>query len=215
MTLSISTDYYASNKVWSESVVVGTAKPQLLSATVTTPGLVNHVLTGTTLQVNAVVKNEGSNTYENAIKLQVCRITWEDPETGYYGYSFDKTKSVVTTILPGETKNVNFEVKDLDLDSKYFYLVSYYSAKTSVNFEIFDTSFSLTEETEEQEEQEETVKPGDADGNGEFEAADIDAVVKYIMEGDFEGFNFKNANLNGDDKVNAADLVLLINMLQP
>jgi hypothetical protein len=215
MTLSISTDYYATNKVWSGSVTVGTAKPQSLSATVTTPGLVNHVLTGTTLQVNAVVKNEGSNTYENAIKLQVCRITWEDPETGYYGYSFDKTKSVVTTILPGETKNVNFEVKDLDLDSKYFYLVSYYSAKTSVNFEIFDTSFSLTEETEEQEEQEETVKPGDADGNGEFEAADIDAVVKYIMEGDFEGFNFKNANLNGDDKVNAADLVLLINMLQP
>lgn len=215
MTLSISTDYYATNKVWSGSVTVGTAKPQSLSATVTTPGLVNHVLTGTTLQVNAVVKNEGSNTYENAIKLQVCWITWEDPETGYYGYSFDKTKSVVTTILPGETKNVNFEVKDLDLDSKYFYLVSYYSAKTSVNFEIFDTSFSLTEETEEQEEQEETVKPGDADGNGEFEAADIDAVVKYIMEGDFEGFNFKNANLNGDDKVNAADLVLLINMLQP
>ena len=46
------------------------------------------------------------------------------------------------------------------------------------------------------------------------EAADIDAVVKYIMEGDFEGFNLKNADLNGDNKVDAADLVLLIKMLQ-
>ena len=60
-----------------------------------------------------------------------------------------------------------------------------------------------------------SVIPGDADGNGKVEAADIDAIVKYIMEGDFEGFNFKNADLNGDDKVDAADLVLLIKMLQP
>jgi len=35
------------------------------------------------------------------------------------------------------------------------------------------------------------------------------------MEGNFEGFKFENANLNDDDKVDAADLVLLINMLQP
>ncbi len=66
-----------------------------------------------------------------------------------------------------------------------------------------------------------TIKPGnigklgDADGNGKVEAADIDAVVRYIMEGDFVGFNFDNANLNDDDKVDAADLVLLIKMLQP
>jgi len=29
-----------------------------------------------------------------------------------------------------------------------------------------------------------------------------------------EGFNFKNANLNGDDKVDAADLVLLIDKVK-
>lgn len=65
-----------------------------------------------------------------------------------------------------------------------------------------------------------TIKPGnkgklgDADGNGEVEAADIDAVVEYIMDGDDEGFNFDNANLNGDDKVDVADLVLLIKMVK-
>ena len=212
MTLKLSTDKNATDVVWSGSVTVEAAKPQSLSATVTTPGLVNHVLTGTTLKVNAIVKNEGSNTYENAIKLVVWKIAWDDPETKIGGYSYwlDQSKSVMTTIQPGETKDVNFEVKDLDLAGEYFYSLYYYSEKTDVDFEITETGFSLTEE---QEEQEETVIPGDADGNCKVEAADIDAVVKYIFEGEFEGFKFENANLNGDDKVDAADLVLLIKMV--
>lgn len=56
--------------------------------------------------------------------------------------------------------------------------------------------------------------PGDANGDGGVDASDIDVVVRYIMEGDFEGFKFGNANLNGDDKVDTADLVLLINMVK-
>ena len=58
-------------------------------------------------------------------------------------------------------------------------------------------------------------KPGDADGNGVVNAADIDAVVRYIMTGDTTNFVFGNANLNGDDKVDAADLVLLIQKVKP
>lgn len=57
-------------------------------------------------------------------------------------------------------------------------------------------------------------KPGDADGNGKVETADIDAVVRYIMTGDTTNFIFENANLNGDNKVDVADLVFLINMLK-
>ena len=57
-----------------------------------------------------------------------------------------------------------------------------------------------------------TSLPGDADGNGSVGPEDIKAIVKYIMGGWYEGFNFENANLNGDDKVDASDLVLLISM---
>ena len=57
-------------------------------------------------------------------------------------------------------------------------------------------------------------KPGDANGDGVVNAADVDAVVNYIITGDMTGFVFDNANLNGDDKVDAADLVLLINMIK-
>ena len=216
MTLEVSTGYYGENVVRSESVTVEAAKQQSLSATATTPGLVNNVLTGTTLKVNANITNAGSNTYENTIVLELYEKTWEDPKTGKFGGSLVTSKSVMVTIQPGETKNVNFEVKDLNLESEYFYFINYMTAGMSMELEIpgIDTYFSLTED-EGDPDPDPTSVPGDADGNGKVETADIDAVVRYIMEGDFEGFNFDNANLNDDDKVDAADLVLLIKMLQP
>lgn len=216
MTLEVSTGYYGENVVRSESVTVEAAKEQSLSATATTPGLVNNVLTGTTLKVNANITNAGSNTYENTIVLELYEKTWEDPKTGKFGGSLVTSKSVMPTIQPGETKNVNFEVKDLNLESEYFYSIYYMTEGMSMELEIpgIDTYFSLTED-EGDPDPDPTSVPGDADGNGKVETADIDAVVRYIMEGDFEGFNFDNANLNDDDKVDAADLVLLIKMLQP
>lgn len=215
-TLKVSTDYNAENVVKSEPVTVEAAKPQSLSASATTPGLVNNVLTGTTLKVNANITNAGSNTYENTIVLELYEKTWEDPKTGMFGVSLVTSKSVMPTIQPGETKGVNFVVEGLDLESEYFYSIYYMTEGMSMELEIpgIDTYFSLTED-EGDPDPDPTSVPGDADGNGKVETADIDAVVRYIMEGDFEGFNFDNANLNDDDKVDAADLVLLIKMLQP
>ena len=208
MTLTVSTDYNATNVVWSGSVTVEAAKPQSLSATATTPGLVNRVLTGTTLRVNTCITNNGLNTYENSIVLTLCKNT-EDPSSGKISGPPVLSKSVMATIQPGQTENVNFVVGGLDLGSEYFYFINYLSAGYEADLVItpaIDTYFSLTEETP---------KPGDADGNGMVEAADIDAVVKYIMEGDYDGFNFDNANLNNDDKVDAVDLVLLIKKVKP
>lgn len=215
MTLKVSTDYNAENVVRSESVTVEAAKQQSLSASATTPGLESNVLTGTTLKVNANVTNEGSNTYENIIFLELYENT-ENPSSGKIGGPLVTSKSMMVTIQPGETKSVNFEVKDLNLESEYFYFINYMTAGMSMELEIpgIDTYFSLTED-EGDPDPDPTSVPGDADGNGKVETTDIDAVVRYIMEGDFEGFNFDNANLNDDDKVDAADLVLLIKMLQP
>jgi len=41
----------------------------------------------------------------------------------------------------------------------------------------------------------------DTNNDGKVDKDDITAVVNYIITGNLEGFNFKNANLNGDDKV--------------
>lgn len=53
---------------------------------------------------------------------------------------------------------------------------------------------------------------GDADGNGVVNANDVKTVVDYIMGKNPANFVFANANMNGDNVVDAADLVLLISM---
>lgn len=56
---------------------------------------------------------------------------------------------------------------------------------------------------------------GDANNDGMLNDKDLDAVVHYIMTGDIKGFNFKNADLNNDNKVNVADIVKLNGLLAP
>jgi hypothetical protein len=55
---------------------------------------------------------------------------------------------------------------------------------------------------------------GDANNDGKVDDRDVQAVSNYIMDGDANGFIFKNADMNGDKKINAADIVLLVNMIK-
>ena len=60
------------------------------------------------------------------------------------------------------------------------------------------------------EEMEPSPLPGDVDGSGDVNAADIDAVVQYIMTGKYDS----KADLNHDNKVNAADIVEIVNIIK-
>ena len=55
---------------------------------------------------------------------------------------------------------------------------------------------------------------GDANGDGFTDADDVKLIADHIMGKNPPGFNFNNANINGDSKVDAADLVLLVNMVK-
>jgi hypothetical protein len=57
------------------------------------------------------------------------------------------------------------------------------------------------------------VTPGDANGDGVVNAADIVEIVNFIMESPSEKFNQANADANGDGTVNAADIVAVVNMI--
>lgn len=52
------------------------------------------------------------------------------------------------------------------------------------------------------------------DGSGDVNAADIDVISKYIMEGNTNGFVFKNADVNGDKKINVADIVEIVKIIK-
>ena len=60
-----------------------------------------------------------------------------------------------------------------------------------------------------------TVIRGDADGSGNVDSGDIDAIKKYIMKEELpEDFVLLNADINGDGKVDVADVVKLIDIIK-
>ena len=59
-----------------------------------------------------------------------------------------------------------------------------------------------------------SVIPGDANGDGKVNMTDVNVVKDYIITGKTEGFYFNNADANGDNVVNAADIVKIINIIE-
>lgn len=51
---------------------------------------------------------------------------------------------------------------------------------------------------------------GDANGDGVVNKKDLKAIANYIVTGNAKGLNLMNADANGDQKVNVADIVLII-----
>ena len=54
---------------------------------------------------------------------------------------------------------------------------------------------------------------GDANSDGILDEKDVDAIVKHIMGETIENFDEKAADLNNDEKINVADIVLLNKLL--
>ncbi len=138
-------------------------------------------MSGTTLKVTAQITNKGVNDYDNVIELLLYENT-EDPSSYSFGGPLVKSKSVMATIPVGETREVDFVIKDLNPDDEYFFFVSYSSAGESKRL-LTGYPFTLTERT-----------------------VDVTTLVQLIMAGQYD----EEADLNKDDKVDAADLVLLI-----
>ena len=99
------------------------------------------------------------------------------------------SKSVMATIPVGETREVDFVIKNLNPDDEYFFFVNYSSAGEPKRL-LTGYPFTLTEETD--------------------TSVDVTTLVQLIMAGQYD----EKADLNKDNKVDAADLVLLINMLK-
>jgi hypothetical protein len=186
MTLEISTDYEAKDVVWSRAVTVEAAKPQSLSGKMIIDNFDKDkmILSGTTLKVTAQITNKGVNDYDNVIKLELCRNT-EDPSSDFYGGPIVTSKSVMAAIPVGETREVDFVIKDLNPDDNYFFYI-FYSSEGGSKKLLTGYPFTLTE--------------------GSGEPIDVSSLVQLIMTGQYD----EKADLNNDGSVNAADLVLLI-----
>ena len=54
---------------------------------------------------------------------------------------------------------------------------------------------------------------GDVNSNGKVDKDDLRDLVEYIMGGKPNGVTVESANVNGDNKVDAADVVALVSLL--
>ena len=196
----ISTDIEGSDVVWLGTITVEAPKPQSLSGTITIDkyDVETRVLSGNKLSVWAQITNQGTNTYDNQIML----IIYKYIEGEEYHNSFAST-SVNANIQPGETKEVVLAVPNLNFEDQYFFYLYYYSEGNRKKMEVNGTGLFFTL----------TPLLGDADGSGSVDADDVKIMVNYIMGKNPPGFVFGNADMNNDGKVDAVDLVKLINAL--
>lgn len=58
------------------------------------------------------------------------------------------------------------------------------------------------------------ITDGDVNGDGDVNEADVNAVASHIIGQTPAGFNKKNVDMNGDNKVNAVDIVLINNIIK-
>ena len=190
MTLKISTDYEATDVVWSGAVTVEAAKKQSLSGKIVIDNFDEDkmILSGTTLKVTAQITNKGENDYDNVLELELRRNT-EDPSSDFFRGLPVNSKSVMATIPVGETREVDFVIKDLNPDDEYDFKIYYSSEGGQIQLHK-EKPFTLTEKTD--------------------ILVDVTAMVQLIIAGQYD----EKADLNKDNKVDAADLVLLINMLK-
>ena len=55
---------------------------------------------------------------------------------------------------------------------------------------------------------------GDANNDGEVDDKDLEATSAYIMEGKTDSFIFKNADVKTDSRINATDIVKIVNLMK-
>ena len=200
VSVQIAVDKDESIVVWEDILNIEAPKPQSLSGTIAIDkyDVETRVLSGNKLSVQAQITNQGTNIYDNQIMLIIYKyIEGEESHN-----SFAST-SVNANIQPGETKEVVLAVPNLNFEDQYFFYLYYYSEGNMKKMEVNGTGFLFTL----------TPLLGDADGSGVVDADDVKIMVNYIMGKNPPGFVFGNADMNNDGKVDAVDLVKLINAL--
>ena len=122
----------------------------------------------------------------------------ENPEftLEYKGFKNNETEDVLTkkpTVTTTATKN--------SPAGKYPVTVS---GAVAANYEITYVDGMLTV----------VKKKGDVNGDGDVDQEDIDAIVSYLFGDITDGFDEEAADVNVDQKVNVADIVLLVKMIE-
>ena len=133
-------------------------------------------------------------------------MKFNDVARGIYPDLKGMEGSVPTSVVAGQPYEYEytFELPDNIQDKKNICIVTLLIDNKSGEIMNADQTKVITE----------TDMNGDANNDNVVDNKDVDAVIRYIMYGDIKGFNFKNADVNKDDKVDVTDIVLIVNMIK-
>lgn len=109
------------------------------------------------------------------------------------------------TVTTYTTDTNSITLTDLNRKNRYIYKVRALGEEDTYSSWSGEKTFVFSGGSE--------VTKGDANGDGNVNAADIVEIVNYIMGNPSDKFDGEAADVNGDGSVNAADIVLVVNTI--
>ena len=133
-------------------------------------------------------------------------MNFNDVARGIYGGLNGTEGSVPTSVMAGQPYEYEytFDLPDNIQDKKNIRIVTLLIDNKSGEIMNADQTKVFTE----------TDKDGDANNDNEVDDKDVEATVRYIMNGDIKGFNAKNAHGSDNGKVTVADIVRILNIIK-
>ena len=191
--------YYSDGYIPIASCTVTIAESPYTNLTITesTANATNGIIKENRIVVNVNVKNNGDQTYDNAIFGELYWL--RDDGSGYGDLVAQVRKDI--QVLPGKNTSVELTFDNLD-NGSYFYNLFYLSEG---KYKLGTGSYTINVQVE----QSQSVK-GDLNGDGEVNVTDLIPLVNMIL-----GITQSTAagDVNGDGEVNVTDLVPLVNLI--
>ena len=199
--------------------------------------LINGTVTGVITR-NYTVVNEAYDDYEITVFLKdptVAPNNW--PRVAYY--CWDSNDNQQCGNWPGVTvtdtrivNGVKFYYKTFTIAGSQYYLNFVFSqgGSTASSHQTVDVTgvrntafFEVTTQTNKYQVRDVTETylpyldvqsvPGDVNGDGEVNIADVTTLIDYLLGGELDSFDEVAADVDGDTQINIADVTALIDML--
>lgn len=200
LPIKITTDFAGERIVYEGSLTISEGEEHRLSGTASIKDIYNGRLYSTTFSITANIRNDGDKTFDDDIVLDLHRLNKIDD---FGGKTFAVSTQAVK-IEPNETKEITFTIPNLiPGDLYYWFDVSYFAKGQSTVVEGIDyLEVTVVDKSR-----------CDINGDGVLDENDLRDLADYITGNNPDNFNEEAADLNGDDMVNVADIVILNNLL--
>jgi len=198
-TLSFSFNENGSSPIATRSVTIVAMPAASLSASVQVLNVsdsYNRVITSDKFSVEMTVTNTGTSRYDEDISLRLYKHIYGNTGTAVQG-----VKRRVS-LAAGEKTTVRFDLDNVLDGWKYFVISYYYSSGEQVRLKSSSTyTIKFPEEPQ--------TRPGDVNGDGEINIADVNAIIAMILS----GRTTRLGDINGDNEVTLADVNSLIDII--